>query len=260
MRRTDYDSIATQYEEDRRAWQVPPDEWLDTLLATSGNEVRVLEIGCGTGNWLAAQQAYFTGRRVQWHGVDPSQAMLQIAGLKLDGVELEIGRAEELPFPDDSFDFVASHLSFHHYEDKDLALDEIARVLAENGVFSLFNVEPSNKPGGWIYRFFPEAWQLDLARFWSPDRLATALKDRGFAVEMTIETWKRNESLFEVLHEAKRRTISQLVILDEEPYQRGLSALQQEASQNPEGMVPSETAHLKLRAQREAAEPRAHRV
>jgi ubiquinone/menaquinone biosynthesis C-methylase UbiE len=260
VRRTDYDSIASEYEEDRRAWQVPPDEWLQSLLATQQSEVRVLEIGCGTGNWLAAQKTYFTGPRVRWHGVDPSQAMLEIAGLKLEGVALDIGRAEELPFSDGSFDFVASHLSFHHYEDKDLALDEIARVLAEDGVLSLFNVDPGNMPGRWIYHFFPETWQLDLARFWPSDRLAMALKDRGFAVEMTIETWQRNESLFEVLHEAKRRTLSQLVILEEEPYQRGLRDLQQAASDNPGGMVPSETAHLRLRAQRSSGEPQARRV
>jgi SAM-dependent methyltransferase len=102
---------------------------------------RVLDVGCGTGNLLRA-----TGKRhrnVELVGMDPDLKMLaraeskiRRAGLK---AQLDRGFAQELAFPDASFDVVFSSLMLHHLEtsSKDEMLAEVRRVLRPDGVLVL---------------------------------------------------------------------------------------------------------------------------
>jgi SAM-dependent methyltransferase len=101
----------------------------------------VLDVGCGTGNLLRA-----TGKRhrgVELTGVDPDLKMLaraerkmRRAGLK---AQLDRGFAQELAFPDESFDVVFSSLMLHHLDtpSKDEMLAEARRVLRPGGVLVL---------------------------------------------------------------------------------------------------------------------------
>jgi ubiquinone/menaquinone biosynthesis C-methylase UbiE len=59
--------------------------------------------------------------------------MLAEARKRLNGVRLEQGVAERLPFADASFDLVVSVLSFDHWSDQELGLAECARVLRPGG-------------------------------------------------------------------------------------------------------------------------------
>jgi ubiquinone/menaquinone biosynthesis C-methylase UbiE len=106
-------------------------------LAALQDGHRVLDVGCGTGNLLRT-----TGRRyrtVDLVGLDPDPKALaraarktRRAGLK---VRLDQGFAQELPYPDASFDRVFSSLMLHHLDSKskDKLLAEIRRVLTPNG-------------------------------------------------------------------------------------------------------------------------------
>jgi len=97
----------------------------------------VLDIGTGTGN-LAIE---FLKRGCQVVGLDPSAKMLEIAERK--AIEWE-GRFQiqlcknpllEIPFPDQTFDIVASTYTIHHITDdaKRLSIKEMKRVLKPNG-------------------------------------------------------------------------------------------------------------------------------
>ena len=56
------------------------------------------------------------------------------------------GDVEQLPFPDASFDIVASRYSAHHYPRPSAALREFARVLRPSGVFLLVDVVSPDDP------------------------------------------------------------------------------------------------------------------
>ncbi|MEE2674835.1 MAG: class I SAM-dependent methyltransferase, partial [Myxococcota bacterium] len=49
----------------------------------------------------------------------------------------QLGDAEALPYPDDSFDFVTSRLCAHHFQDVRAFAREVARVLRPAGTFLL---------------------------------------------------------------------------------------------------------------------------
>ena len=100
---------------------------------------RALDLGCGTGTLAIAACRRQPAASV--HGIDADRRMVERARRKADaaGVELElrIGSATELPYPDRSFDVVLSSLLFHHLDRsaKQAAGREVARVLVRGGRF-----------------------------------------------------------------------------------------------------------------------------
>ena len=93
---------------------------------------RVLDIGCGTGQLLAA----LCDRTPPAHslGVDLSGEMLAVARSRLpNGFPLVASRAEQLPFLDASFDLIVSSSVFHYLREPKNALAEFRRLLKPNG-------------------------------------------------------------------------------------------------------------------------------
>lgn len=100
----------------------------------------VLDAGCGWAygaNILAAAGA----RRVI--GVDISETVVEAARHRVDpNVTLEVADLTNLPFEADSFDMVVCFETIEHLRSQGRALDEIARVLSEDGL--LFISSPND--------------------------------------------------------------------------------------------------------------------
>ncbi len=97
----------------------------------------VLDIGAGTGTWLAwVAGSPLPARRLV--GLDYSSSMCAVAHGKaqqIEGAQAQFinGDAEHLPFPDRSFDAVTCSNSFHHYPHQADAVREMRRVLRPGG-------------------------------------------------------------------------------------------------------------------------------
>jgi ubiquinone/menaquinone biosynthesis C-methylase UbiE len=245
MNRTNYEVVAAVYDQNPTRLSQPADDVIPELLAAG--EIAVLDVGCGTGNWLAAQTAAFEGQPVLFHGVDPSPAMLEHARAKTPSADVQLGRAEALPYPDAAFDYVYSSFAFHHFEDKARSLDELLRVLMPSGVLRIVNVDPFKTPLWWPYAFFPETKELDLARFWSSEQLCSALEAKGFEVTLRLVHDRAPRAIGDLLVEAERRDCSQIAILDDATYQRRLAELR---AMDPAKRVLNESAVYTCTARR----------
>ncbi len=97
---------------------------------------RILEIGCGTG--FAMLNLGLAGVLDEAWGCDISQGMLDICQRNAEElgfvVHLAQADAEDLPYPDNSFDMVIGHAVLHHLPDVDASLREIHRVLEPGGI------------------------------------------------------------------------------------------------------------------------------
>lgn len=98
--------------------------------------IRLLDVACGTGRFLAFVKHSFPGLAVT--GLDLSQPYLDHARDVLKGwaeVELVAGNAESMPLPDGAFDLVTSVYLLHEVpaSARQRAVEEMARVLAPGG-------------------------------------------------------------------------------------------------------------------------------
>ncbi|HXP32783.1 MAG TPA: class I SAM-dependent methyltransferase [Acidimicrobiales bacterium] len=114
----------------------------EVAAASEGTGVtRVLDLGTGTGETLAAVLARHPGARAV--GVDKSAPMLEAARARLAGLPVELVVAELVdPLPPGPFDLVVSALAVHHLEgpDKAALFARVADVVRPGGRFVLADV------------------------------------------------------------------------------------------------------------------------
>lgn len=113
--------------------------------------MRVLDLGCGDGLLL---EFLARGPGRQLAGVDLSSHSLSLARRRpaLAEAELEEGRAQALPFADDSFDACVSHMALMLMSEIEQVAAEVARVLSPGGVLAC--VVGGGAVGGEAYERF----------------------------------------------------------------------------------------------------------
>ena len=122
-------SVHSPPEEQPRPHQRYKREWLEQVL--SGSPGKLLDVGCGTGELLQA-----VASKGGWQCTGLELDDNAIATCRSRGLDVRAGRAEALPFPNESFDVVTFDYVAHHVEHLGRALLEAARV-ARRGVFVL---------------------------------------------------------------------------------------------------------------------------
>lgn len=91
----------------------------------------VVDVGMGTG-LVAKEIIRVTGEPRRLIGVDPSPGMIAQSGLPAD-VRCLDGRAERMPLPSASADFISMGYALRHVADLSAAFAEFARVLRPGG-------------------------------------------------------------------------------------------------------------------------------
>lgn len=107
---------------------------LDMLKAHPGQSV--LDIGCGLGTGVA----FCHENGLQATGIDPSPYMLDIAEKNLGHwAELHRGKAEDLPFDDNSFNYASLITCLEFVDDPRKAVEEACRVAKDKIFIGIIN-------------------------------------------------------------------------------------------------------------------------
>jgi ubiquinone/menaquinone biosynthesis C-methylase UbiE len=94
--------------------------------------MRALDVGCGSGSLTSALADRLGAANVA--AADPSEPLLAACGHRVPGADVRLAPAEELPWPDASFDAVLSQLVLNFVADADAAVAEMRRVAAPGGI------------------------------------------------------------------------------------------------------------------------------
>jgi SAM-dependent methyltransferase len=116
-------------------------------LAHGRREARVLDMGTGGGHVVYAVAPHVA----EVVAYDLSAEMLAVvartaAERGLANVVTQQGRAEQVPFPDASFDMVVSRYSAHHWGDFDAGLREAVRVAKPGATVGFVDVVSPGRP------------------------------------------------------------------------------------------------------------------
>jgi ubiquinone/menaquinone biosynthesis C-methylase UbiE len=207
------------------------------LVRESGAR-RVLEVGCGTGRWLAD----LTGNQVTspagLFGLDRSIGMLAEASEQQLGLQIVQGLAESLPFPGQSFDLVYCVNALHHFSQPDQFICQAFHLLQPGGLLAIIGMDPRNfleqfdrpaRARWYVYEFFEGTLETDLLRFPSWGQILDWMTGAGFEfvnlqpVE-TVRDTKIGAAIWSDPFLEKNST-SQLILLSDEAYQTGLDKI-----------------------------------
>lgn len=106
-------------------------DWVLDRVPWHGGE-RILDVGCGNGLYYSKLKK----RNIEfdYYGVDLMPTMAAHHPLNGDSKRLMLADAEQLPYPDHSFDVVMANHMLHHVVNIEAALMEFRRVLAPGGL------------------------------------------------------------------------------------------------------------------------------
>ena len=115
-----YEQTAGHYDSTRSAIGI--EIWLGNLVSNFAdiNKVRILDAGCGTGNYALA----LAPRVSRVTGMDLNEQMLTearrkaVASALTDKVLFQLGEIPNLPFTDETFDAVMINQVLHHLDVK----------------------------------------------------------------------------------------------------------------------------------------------
>ena len=140
----DYTKLAGDYDETR--YTVEVDRFLDSFreevfleLLQPNRSMKIIDVGTGTGSGIS----FFAERVKGFTGLDGTQAMLDLAQLKIDeaglnNVDLVCANALEIPFENNTFDHVTSLNFIHLFAPKGIEVQakfiaEMARIVKPGG-------------------------------------------------------------------------------------------------------------------------------
>lgn len=114
----------------------------------------LLDVACGTG-LVAVESAKILGTAENITCLDPSSGMLGVARTKLLSATFVQGRAEAMPFADNSFDFLTMGYALRHVSDLETTFREYRRVLKPGGKLLILEVtKPTGAISGFCFRVY----------------------------------------------------------------------------------------------------------
>jgi len=222
-----YNQIAQQFAQHRR---LNP-EVVSGLHSVSGisSDSKVLEVGCGTGNYIIAAEAR---AHCFCCGVDPSEQMLAGAQMRSSQVQFHVGQAESLEFPDDSYDLIFSVDAIHHIEDRAEYFQRAYSILKPGSkVCTVTDSQQIIRTRSPLAVYFPETIEVDLERYPRISKLQEIMEQQGFK-SLDEQTVEFEYSLTDT-RAYRNKTFSVLHLISDDAFRRGIERMEEDLKTAP---------------------------
>lgn len=182
-----FDIFSSEYEE----WFIENENLFQSELLALKRVVPVgkkgIEIGIGSG--------IFADQLGIQYGIDPSANMLGYA--KKRNLEVEKGFAEDLPYPDNSFDFAVFITSICFIANPVKAINEANRILKPDGNIIIAIIDKESTLGQILEMGKNESKFYKDATFYSVPEIIELIENNGFVLTDVFQTLTelRNEEV-----------------------------------------------------------------
>jgi ubiquinone/menaquinone biosynthesis C-methylase UbiE len=239
MQQIDYNEISKIYDDVREGDIVIINHFLEEFPVDQS--LNVLDIGCGTGNYTGLLQKVTRARNWHIYGIDASEGMINQARLKSSDIIFQKGRAEDILWACDFFDFIYMTDVIHHIPDIHRMFYEIQRVLKNKGKVCIVTQSQGQIEARPIACIFPSTVRVDRERYPAIHEIHAAAHDAGLLflkqeVLFEGEAIELNEEFLELV---RKKGYSMLHLITEEEYQAGLERLENTLQDGP---IPARAA------------------
>ena len=199
--------------------------YLDSIVFDKTN-VKILDVGTGTGYCL--RHLHKEGRAL--YGLDLSRGMLHEAAKNNEGCSLIFADANKLPLRNDVFDLIISMNAIHQFGNPADFISSAKWLLNPEGALKIITFDPANKNDDWyVYKFFDNLFQNDIARYSGIYELLDLMKNTGFSnvTSRIIDRVNKINTSRDVLSDPflQKNGSSQLASLSEKEYERGMERI-----------------------------------
>ncbi len=174
-----FDTISGNYDNLNRVISFGIDlKWRKKVLkmVSDKNPNSILDIATGTGD-LAILMTKTKAEKII--GLDISDGMLEVGRQKIlaqnlsNRIEMVLGDSEKMPYNDNSFDAITVAFGVRNFENLEVGLAEILRVLKPNGIFVILETSvPVKFPFKQSYNFYSKNILPLIGKMFSKDNVA----------------------------------------------------------------------------------------
>lgn len=220
----DYEQFASTYAAHREASEAVVEHLVERM---SDCDVQsVLEIGCGTGNHLAAVANQLNARGF---GLDSSHAMLRECSDKHPQLSVQVGNAEdEFPFEGDSFDLCLSVDFIHYVNNLAGVFLEAHRVTKPSGkIVTVTDSEEDIRQR--IYsQYFPACVDKELARYPTTAAIESAMRECGWRDIEVTHTARVFPVTSNMLDKIRNKAFTSLQLISDDCFAAGMARLEKD--------------------------------
>jgi demethylmenaquinone methyltransferase/2-methoxy-6-polyprenyl-1,4-benzoquinol methylase len=174
-----FDTISNEYDDLNRVISFGIDiKWRKKVvqIISKKEPTNILDIATGTGD-LAINLTQTNASQII--GLDISEGMLDVGRKKIakkqlnNTIDMIVGDSENLPFDDNSFDAITVAFGVRNFENLEIGLAEILRVLKPKGIFVVLETSvPVKFPFKQGYYIYTKALLPLIGRLFSKDKSA----------------------------------------------------------------------------------------
>jgi len=194
-----FDSIAKNYDFLNHTLSFGMDfYWRKKAISKlTNNPKKILDVATGTADFAIAASKM---KQVHITGIDISKKMLEIGENKVNRkglgkqIELQLADSENLPFNDGSFDGITAGFGVRNFENLQLGLSEMCRVLKKDGIAVI--LEPSKPKAFPIKQIYSAYFHYILPFFGG---LISRDKRAYNYLPESVDAFPENEKFIEIL-------------------------------------------------------------
>jgi ubiquinone/menaquinone biosynthesis C-methylase UbiE len=233
MPQVDYNEISKVYDDVREGDIILANHFVEEL--PKSRHLKILDIGCGTGNYTDLLQKITQTKSWQIYGIDPSEGMINKARNKNGNILFQRGKAENLLWARDFFDFIYMTDVIHHIPDIHRMFSEIGRVLKNKGKVCIVTQSHRQIEARPIARFFPGTVRVDRERYPNIHEIHAAAHDGGlfFLKQDVLFEGDAIQLDEEYLKLVRKKGYSMLHLITEQEYRAGLEDLEKALQHGP---------------------------